>query len=278
MLYIVATPIGNLADISRRAIDVLSSVDLIAAEDTRHTAKILQTYNIHTPVVSYHDHNETEATQRLVALITNGTKIALVSDAGTPLIHDPGFRLVQAVKKLNIPIIPIPGPCALITALSASGLPANRFLFLGFPPRSESQRNELFHSIVTEPGTLIFYESGQRLYDTLISLNVTLGANRKAVLMRELTKLHETMIDGTLESIAAVINNDVMQKRGEHVLLVAGAEFNKNSKYFADERVLQVLLEELSVKQAVNLAAKITGSKPNELYRLALLITSQYHN
>lgn len=272
ILYVVATPIGHLADISRRAIEVLSTVDLIAAEDTRHTASLLQYHNIRTPMIAYHDHNEIQEATRLARLIADGTKIALVSDAGTPLINDPGFRLVQEIKKLGLSITPIPGPCALICALSASGLPSDRFLFLGFPPRGEKQREQLFSSIATEPGTLIFYESGQRLQDTIESLKKILGVHRRAVLARELTKLHETFIDGTLETLATIVNSDLMQIKGEHVLLVTGTGTQPFKNSEDAKQILQILLEELPVKQAVKLAAKISGHNRNELYRWALSI------
>lgn len=272
ILYVVATPIGHLADISRRAIEVLSTVDLIAAEDTRHTASLLQYHNIRTPMIAYHDHNEIQEATRLAKLIAGGTKIALVSDAGTPLINDPGFRLVQEIKKLGLSITPIPGPCALICALSASGLPSDRFLFLGFPPRGEKQREQLFSSIATEPGTLIFYESGQRLQDTIESLKKILGIHRRAVLARELTKLHETFIDGTLETLATIVNSDPMQIKGEHVLLVTGTGTTPLKNSEDAKQILTVLLEELPVKQAVKLAAKISGHNRNELYRWALEI------
>lgn len=270
ILYVVATPIGHLADISRRAIEVLSTVDLIAAEDTRHTANLLQYHNIRTPMIAYHDHNEIQEATRLASLIADGTKIALVSDAGTPLINDPGFRLVQEIKKLGLSITPIPGPCALICALSASGLPSDRFLFLGFPPRGEKQREQLFSSIATEPGTLIFYESGPRLQDTIESLKKILGIHRRAVLARELTKLHETFINGTLETLAAIVNSDPMQIKGEHVLLVTGTGTPPLKDSEDAKQILTVLLEELPVKQAVKLAAKISGHNRNELYRWAL--------
>lgn len=272
ILYVVATPIGHLADISRRAIEVLSTVDLIAAEDTRHTASLLQYHNIRTPMIAYHDHNEIQEATRLASLIADGTKIALVSDAGTPLINDPGFRLVQEIKKLSLQIVPIPGPCALICALSASGLPSDRFLFLGFPPRGEKQREQLFSSIATEPGTLIFYESGPRLQDTIESLKKTLGVHRRAVLARELTKLHETFIDGTLETLATIVNSDAMQIKGEHVLLVTGTGTQPLKNSEDAKQILTVLLEELPVNQAVKLAAKISGHNRNELYRWALSI------
>jgi 16S rRNA (cytidine1402-2'-O)-methyltransferase len=273
ILYIVATPIGNVADISQRALETLRSVDLIAAEDTRHTINLLKTYNIVTPLTPYHDHNEVQEAPHLAAIIANGAKVALVSDAGTPLINDPGFRLVQEVKKLGVQVVPIPGACALICALSASALPSNRFLFLGFPPRTKSQRVQLFNSIKTEPGVLIFYESGQRLFDTLKTLSAILGANRRAVLARELTKVYETFIDSTLGTLMSTLETDAMQIKGEHVLLVEGATEQVLPHTENAVSVLQTLLEELPVKQAVKLAAKLTEISRNELYRLALEIS-----
>lgn len=271
ILYVVATPIGNLTDISQRALNILTTVDLIAAEDTRQTLKLLQVYGIKTPITSYHDHNEAEECHRLATLIANGAKLALVSDAGTPLVSDPGFRLVREARRLGLTVIPIPGPCALICALSAAGLPSDRFMFLGFPPKGAASREQLFQSVATEPGTLIFYEAGSRLQATIAILGNVLGKNRQAVLAREITKLYETFTAGTLESLAIAIQNDPLQIKGEHVLLVAGVGQNPPPDSTPATHILQVLLEELPIKQAVKLTARITGAARNDLYRTALI-------
>jgi 16S rRNA (cytidine1402-2'-O)-methyltransferase len=275
ILYIIATPIGNLADISQRALDTLRSVDLIAAEDTRQTSKLLQAYGITTPMRAYHEHNEAKETPRLVSLIASGIKLALVSDAGTPLISDPGFRLVREARNLELTVIPIPGPSALICALSASGLPSDRFLFIGFPPRNTTQRIALFQSLLTEPGTLIFYEASSRLQATLLDLETVFAERRHMVLARELTKRYETFLCGTPGAIAARLAQEPIQTKGEHVLLVTGAGHHPPQESATAERILRILLEELPVKQAAKLAARISGNTRNELYKLALTIKQE---
>jgi 16S rRNA (cytidine1402-2'-O)-methyltransferase len=268
-LYVVATPIGNLGDLGRRAAEVLGSADLVAAEDTRQTAVLLREYGIATPMRPYHEHNEQAETPRLVELLAQGRRIALVSDAGTPLVSDPGFRLVSAARERGIRVTPIPGPSALVCALSACGLPSDRFLFAGFPPRTGERRRALFRGLAAEPGTLIFYESGHRIRDTLDDLCTELGG-RRAVLARELTKLHETFLAGSPCALAQRLAMDPVQTRGEHVVLVAGADETATADDAEAERVLRVLLEELPLKQAAGLAARITGRKKNALYKLGL--------
>ncbi|KOR28506.1 hypothetical protein TI03_04565 [Achromatium sp. WMS1] len=272
ILYIVATPIGNLADISQRAIDILTSVDLIAAEDTRQTMKLLQAHNVKTSMLPYHDHNENEQSQRLINLLLQGSKIALVSDAGTPLISDPGFRLVHEARKLKLTVIPIPGACALISALSASGLPSDRFLFLGFLPKSTNQRIALLQSLITEPGTLIFYEAGSRLQATLSDLATVFVTNRHVVLARELTKIHENFLCGMPDQLVAILAEEPKHMKGEHVLLVEGAKHQPPQKSNAAEQTLRILLEELPIAQAAKLAARLSGNPRNELYKLALTL------
>lgn len=268
----VATPIGNLADIGRRALAILRSVDLIAAEDTRQTAVLLREYGLSVPLQAYHEHNEERQAERLVACLRQGQRIALVSDAGTPLISDPGYRLVSAARRLGLPVVPVPGPSALICALSASGLPSDRFLFAGFPPRTQEKRESFFRGLLQEPGTLIFYESSHRILDTLHGLCRLLGEQRQAVLARELTKLHETFLQGTPCALAQRLEQDAVQRKGEHVLLLEGAGFGAARPAAERERLLRILLQELPVKQAVALAARISGEKKNELYRLALTL------
>lgn len=271
-LYIVATPIGNLSDISYRALQVLRDVDLIAAEDTRHSAKLLQYHNIVTPSVSYHDHGTALQTERLVERLRLGQDIALIADAGTPLISDPGYRLVRLVRQQGINIVPVPGACALITALCASGLPSDRFVFEGFPPARRSGRIAVFHSLEKEERTIIFYESPHRILDSLQDMLTVFGGARRLVLARELTKAFETFIDGTIDRVIARVREDEDQRRGEFVLLLAGYDSAQAEDVPSDEsrHVMTVLLEELPLKQAAALAAKITGEKKNRLYQWAL--------
>ncbi len=270
VLYVVATPIGNLADIGRRALQVLAEVDLIAAEDTRQTAVLLREYGIDTQLTAYHEHNEAREAPRLADQVAAGRRLALVSDAGTPLVSDPGYRLVHEMRSRGLRVVPVPGPAALITALSASGLPSDRFLFAGFPPRTGEKRRAWLGGLAGEPGTLIFYESSHRVEATLADLCEAFGVGRQVVLARELTKLHETFLQGTACELAERLAADPMQRKGEHVLLVQGAVQGEAVPDTEMERLLRVLLEELPVKQAAGLAARITGEKKNRLYKLAL--------
>lgn len=270
VLYVVATPIGNLADIGRRALQVLSEVDLIAAEDTRQTAVLLREYGIDTPLTAYHEHNETREAPRLAGQVAAGRRLALVSDAGTPLVSDPGYRLVREARSRGLRVVPVPGPAALITALSASGLPSDRFLFAGFPPRTGDKRQAFFRELSSEPGTLIFYESSHRIEASLTDLCRLFGADRRVVLARELTKLHETFLQGTACELVEVLAGDPVQRKGEHVLLVQGAGQGGEKSDAEAERLLGILLEELPVKQAAGLAARITGGKKNAFYKRAL--------
>ena len=270
VLYVVATPIGNLADIGRRALRVLSEVDLIAAEDTRQTAVLLREYGIDTPLAAYHEHNEDREAPRLAEQVAAGRRLALVSDAGTPLVSDPGYRLVREARERGLRVVPVPGPAALIAALSASGLPSDRFLFAGFPPRTAEKRQSWFRGLAAEPGTLICYESSHRIEATLADLCQVFGADRWVVLARELTKLHETFLQGSACELAQLLADDPMQRKGEHVLLVQGAGQDAACSEAETERVLAILLQELPVKQAAGLAARITGEKKNVLYQRAL--------
>ncbi len=272
VLYVVATPIGNLSDMGRRALAVLTEVDLIAAEDTRKTAILLREYGIRTPMQAYHEHNEDKAAPRLVQSIAVGARIALVSDAGTPLVSDPGYRLVSEARRMGLRVVPVPGPSALIAALSASGLPSDRFLFAGFPPRSGDKRHTWLQGLAKEPGTLIFYESSHRIRDTLAELCRLFGDRRRVVLARELTKLHETFLNGDACRIAEILRADLNQSKGEHVLMVEGVGPGGAVDEIESERLLRILLEELPVKQAAALAARIGGGRKNELYGLALRI------
>lgn len=270
-LYVVATPIGNLSDISARAIEALKQVDLIACEDTRHSARLLNHLNIQKPLLSYHDHNETEQTRNLIGKLQAGQSIALISDAGTPLISDPGYQLVRQAHENNITVVPLPGPCALITALSASGLPSDRFTFEGFLPAKQQARLECLEKLKTEARTLIFYESTHRITASLEDMVKVFGSDRRAVVARELTKAFETLRGDELGNLSAWVKEDANQRKGEVVLLVRGAEAQDQDEVRVEaEKILAILLEELPVKQAAQLAAKITGGKKNALYQMAL--------
>jgi 16S rRNA (cytidine1402-2'-O)-methyltransferase len=269
-LYIVATPIGNLADISARAIDVLSSVDLIAAEDTRHSKYLLQHHGIETSTISLHEHNEQQRSELLLARIAAGESIALISDAGTPLISDPGFRLVNMAREQGIKVVPIPGACAVITALSASGLSAERFAFEGFLPPKSSARRQVLEKLANEPRTLIFYESPKRMVASLQDMLAVFGGERKACLARELTKMFETIVTLPLAALVEVVINDPNHQKGEIVLLIEGQTTVVDSDEAEQARVLQILLQEVPLKQAASITASILGIKKNQAYDMAL--------
>lgn len=275
-LYIVPTPIGNLGDITARALETLQSVQLIAAEDTRHSARLLQHFGITTPMWALHDHNERAQADRIVQRLSEGENIALISDAGTPLISDPGYHLVRKVREAGFQVIPLPGACALIAALSASGLPTNRFAFEGFLPAKALARQQRLEAVVDDPRTLMFYESPHRLLASLETMLSVLGPDRYVVMARELTKTFETIHGDRLGALVEWIKADSNQQKGEFVLLVHGAETELEAQELsADERrVLTLLLEELSVKQASALAAKICNSKKKKLYQAALAMKS----
>lgn len=272
VLYVVATPIGNLADISERALKVLSSVDLIAAEDTRHTRQLLARFTINKPLFSVHDHNEEQRVARILSELESGQSIALVSDAGTPLISDPGFIVVRAVRQAGFPVVPVPGACAMISALSAAGIPTDRFCFEGFLPAKSSGRKKQLQRLAKETRTLVFYESPHRVLDSLNDMAEVLGVEREITLARELTKTFETFISGTLKEVIAVLEGDANQRRGEFVLVVSGAPevVEEDQSGVAASHILAVLLEDLPVRQAAALTAKITGLKKNALYQQAL--------
>ncbi len=269
-LYIVATPIGNLEDMSYRAIHTLKSVDLIAAEDTRHSQRLLQHYGINTKMQSLHEHNEARRIPEICDRLQNNQSIALISDAGTPLISDPGFKLVRGVRDAGFTVVPIPGPSALITALCAAGLPSDRFLFEGFLPATSSKRCKRLEAIIDESATLIFYESPHRILACIEDCLAVLG-DREMVLARELTKTYETFLSGKASQIIKQLNADSDQTRGEFVVMVTGHEKKDNETDEPElKRLLEILLNEVPLKQAVKITGQITGLKKNQVYETAL--------
>lgn len=271
VLYVVATPIGNLEDITPRAQRILESVALIAAEDTRHSGRLLSHFNIKTPMIAVHDHNERQQQQKIIEILAKGDDIALISDAGTPLISDPGFILVREVRAAGFKVVPVPGCCAMITALSAAGIPSDRFAFEGFPPAKSQQRLNYFGALAQESRTLLFYESPHRIIDSLQAVVEVFGADRPVAIARELTKTFETFLNGSAAEVLAQVAADPNQRKGEFVLMVQGAPEQDDTELDARAvEVLDILLEELSVKQASALAAKITGVKKKILYQAAL--------
>ena len=268
-LYVVATPIGNLSDLSPRAVDILRGVDVIAAEDTRHSRVLFNQYAVQTRCIALHEHNEEHAVTGLVERLQAGESVALISDAGTPLISDPGYRLVLAAQQAGIKVVPIPGACAFIAALSVSGLPSDRFIFEGFLPARGGPRRQTLQQLATETCTLIFYESPHRILESLQDMAAVFGDERRAVLARELTKLFETVLADTLRGLCEQVQADVNQQKGEMVVLVHGAE-EQDMDEAGLRVVLEPLLDELPLKQAVVLAAKITGVKKNVIYEIAL--------
>lgn len=271
-LYVVATPIGNLDDISARALRVLREVKLIAAEDTRHSARLLQHFGIATPLVACHEHNEREQGSRLVQRLLGGDDLALISDAGTPLISDPGYHLVRNARAAGVRVVPVPGACALIAALSASGLPSDRFVFEGFLPARSTARRQRLQALCEEPRTLLFYEAPHRLLECLADLRELFGGERPAVLARELSKTFETIKGAPLGELHDWVAADANQQRGECVLLVEGWQAPEGEAALSAEalRVLDLLLAELPLKRAAALAAEITGVRKNLLYQEAL--------
>lgn len=279
ILYIVATPIGNLKDITLRALEVLQQVDVIAAEDTRHSKRLLQAYNIDKPMLALHEHNEREQAGLLVQRLQQGQQIALISDAGTPLISDPGYFLVQQVRAQGHQIVPIPGPCAAIAALSAAGLPTDHFIFEGFLPAKSMARQQRLQDLQYETRTIIMYESVHRIVDALQDICQVWGPQRELVLAREVTKTYETFLSGTIEQVLAQVQADANQQRGEFVLLTRGFAVEPTAGLPAEKvDILKMLLEELPTKQAVHLAAKITKGKKNTLYEKALQLQSEKHD
>ena len=273
-LYVVATPIGNLDDFSPRAIETLQNVNQIAAEDTRHSQKLLKHFGITTSLISLHEHNEAATSKLLLDCLKKNQSIALISDAGTPLINDPGYRLVKLARQHGIPVIPIPGPCALITALCASGLTCDRFIFEGFLPGKSTARQKKLLEFLHETRTIILYEAPHRILELIDDMLIVFGAKRYVVLARELTKTFETIHGDNLGPLKIWLNSDKNQQKGEFVVIVEGAAY-LNPYEIDKQRILGILLDELPIKQATSIAAKITHEKKNKLYALALAITGK---
>jgi 16S rRNA (cytidine1402-2'-O)-methyltransferase len=269
-LYIVATPIGNLSDISQRALDVLSQVDLIACEDTRHTQKLLSAYSIKNKTMSMHDHNERQRQEHIAKLLTEGQSIALVSDAGTPLISDPGFHLVRYCRQQGLKVSPIPGACAAIAALSAAGLPTDRFSFEGFLPSKSGARQATLLNLANEERTMVFYDAPRRAIDTVADIVTVLGGERYVVIARELTKTFETIYSDTAENLLTWLNEDPNQLKGEMVLIIEGFKVDPNDISPKVIDTLKLLLKEMKPKTACAITAEIYGVKKNALYDIAL--------
>jgi 16S rRNA (cytidine1402-2'-O)-methyltransferase len=272
-LYVVATPIGNLDDLSPRATRTLASVDVVAAEDTRHSGRLLSHLGIQKRMIALHDHNEKDRAAGILAELHAGRDVALISDAGTPLISDPGYVLVREARAAGHRVSPIPGPCALVAALSAAGLPTDRFLYVGFLPAKRSGRKASLDLLSSEVATLVFYESPHRILESVRDIGELLGSDREIVLGREITKTFETFYSGSVAEVLAELERDPHGSRGEFVVMVRGAMAQPGNSKEATmdvDRVLRVLLAELPVKKVAKMAAELTGLSKNELYQRAL--------
>ncbi|HHE9970089.1 TPA: 16S rRNA (cytidine(1402)-2'-O)-methyltransferase [Haemophilus influenzae] len=272
ILYIVATPIGNLQDITQRALETFAQVDLIVAEDTRHSGLLLSHYGIKKPFFALHDHNEQEKAHILVEKLKQGSNIALISDAGTPLISDPGFHLVRQCREAGIRVVPLPGACAAITALCASGIASDRFCFEGFLPAKSKARKDKLENIAEEDRTLIFYESTHRILDTLEDMQAVLGEERYIVLAREMTKTWETITGNTIKNLREWLLEDPNRTKGEMVLIVEGKPKSDNNDKISPQAVkaLELIAEELPLKKAAAIVAELYGYKKNALYQFGL--------
>ena len=270
-LFIVATPIGNLDDISFRAVEILKSVDLVLAEDTRHSKKLLKHLNIAKPIRAFHEHNEREKMKAIIGELHSGKSIALISDAGTPLISDPGYLLVAQAKKEGLRVVPIPGPSALITALSASGLASDSFTFLGFLPSKKTARVKLLKSLVSRAETSIFYESPKRILATLTDMHSIFGGSREVCLAKELTKLFETIQTDSIPNLIKYLNIDKSHQKGEFVILVsANDKIDIAEAETQLDSLLPILCAEMGASKAAKLAAKITGIDKKQCYKRAI--------
>ena len=265
-LHIVATPIGNLGDLSPRALETLKTVAAICAEDTRHTRQLLSHFGVERPLLALHQHNEDAQAAQLVRRLLAGDSLALVSDAGTPLVSDPGFRLVRAARAAGVRVSPVPGACAAIAALSVAGLPSDRFVFEGFLSAKGGARRERLARLASEPRTLLFYESAHRIEEALVDMAAAFGPARPAVLARELTKLFETVLGGTLSELLAQVQADPNQRRGEFVLVVEGAGEDADARVIEGRRLYAKLSEHLPPSTAAKLAAELSGAPRKTLY------------
>jgi 16S rRNA (cytidine1402-2'-O)-methyltransferase len=272
-LYVVATPIGNVEDISARALRVLREVDCIAAEDTRHTGQLLRYFGIETPLLSLHEHNERDRLDQIVARLREGKTLALVSDAGTPLISDPGFPLVRELRQQGLPVIPIPGPSSILAALSVAGLPTDRFVFEGFLPARSTARRERLQTLAAETRTLVLLEASHRIAETLADMAAIFGGERRAVIARELTKRFEEVHGATLDALIGWLDADPNRRKGEFVVLAHGATATNEADTPENRRLLIALLAELPLSRAVVVAAKLTGLAKKPLYNLALTLS-----
>lgn len=274
-LYVVATPIGNLEDLSPRARRILGEVDLIAAEDTRHSGRLLQHLGIHTRMLSLHQHNESAQTRELLDQLQRGQNIALISDAGTPLLSDPGFELVRAARAAGLPVYAVPGPSALVAALSITGLPADRFVFEGFLPHKSVARRKVLESFARETRTVVCYESSHRIAESLDDVIAALGAERRVAVARELTKIHEQVASGTAAELRDWLATDPNHSLGEFVLLIAGVEDERDPDQVTVtvDALLTALLGHMSVSEAARVAAGLSGLKKNALYERALQLS-----
>lgn len=272
-LYIVATPIGNLGDITYRAVEVLKQVDRLLAEDTRHSRTLLDYYAIRTPLTAFHEHNETHLIPAMLDTLVAGESIALISDAGTPLVSDPGYKLVNQAQAIGIQAQTLPGPCAAIAALAVAGLPTDRFAFEGFLPAKSGQRAAVLETLHEENKTLVFYEAKHRIIASLSAMSTAFGANREVVVARELTKKFETVIRGSFQQLIATLSNSPEQQKGEFVVVVAGQQ--RNIDDVGLDSMLTVLLQELSIKQASRLASKLSGVGKNRCYEAAIKLKDE---
>ena len=265
-LHVVATPIGNLGDLAPRALEIFRSVAAICAEDTRHTRQLLAHFGLERPLLALHQHNEDAQAAQLVQRLLSGDSLALVSDAGTPLVSDPGFRLVRAAREAGVRVSPVPGACAAIAALSVAGIASDRFAFEGFLPAKGGARRERLSGLVGETRTLLFYESAHRIEEALDDMAAAFGGERRAVMARELTKLFETVLDGSLDELRAAVAADPNQRRGEFVVIVEGAGDDADAKVHEGRRLYARLSEHLPPSTAAKLAAEISGAPRKALY------------
>lgn len=277
-LFVVATPIGNMNDMVPRAVEVLQSVDMIAAENPRHSRRLLEHFSITTPLTPYHDHNEIQQSAKLISSLEAGQNLALISDAGTPLVSDPGYRLVNMAINRGIRVTPVPGACAAIAALSASGMPSDRFLFEGFPPAKAKARGAFFSALKNATQTLIFYEAPHRILASLEDMAAIFGPEREAVLAREVTKTFETFLTGSLEHLISLVSTDKNQQRGEIVVLIKGNPASASMGETAQMKILAILMKELPLKKAAALTAEITGGNKKTLYQQGISLNLQAEN